>query len=162
MIFLCGSRCLSFIKNPHDYDFSVDFYQEKDKIKRVKEILKLKYQKNVDLFGIINPFYSPGFISFIWYDKNINPYSKLDWDYLKYKKEIKQILIKDVNNNFIWRKNKDFYRYEILLLYLENNNFNPTPQEKDLINRLHDCLLTDREFYEYKQNLINRIKNIKV
>ena len=64
-----------------------------------------------------------------------------------------------LNFKLIKGQEKVFYRFEILLEFLENDlDFNPTEEQKELINNLHDCKINLNEYLKEVNIRLDKLK----
>lgn len=149
--FITGSCAFDFIKNNHDMDFSCKnkqgYIEFKQFLKKYKALYSSSYK--IDIFELLtldNLIYN--ILCFPVLDSRINKYSNVEYEFNK--KDL-CLLINKLNLNNL--KTKDYYRFEILLEFLENDlTFNPTEEQKELINDLHDRKV-DLEAYIEKAHI---------
>ena len=160
-IMLTGSRCFSFIKNPHDFDVLIDtneiinksFRQNHDKeIREYLVSLDIGFNKETDTYDM---FKFKGIEKdiciqrIIYHDKNLSPYSFIDEkdlilknkeklleEFIQIKIHLNRLLEKNTFSD--WRA-KIYYPIFICLYYIKNNfNSNFTQEQLKIINEFHD------------------------
>lgn len=155
--FITGSCVFDFIKNNHDIDFSYKNKQGYIEFKQFLKEYKTLYNSNykIDIFKLLtldnlvcNILYFPVL------DSRINKYSNVKYEFNK--KDLVNYLL---NFKLIKGQEKVFYRFEILLEFLENDlAFNPTEQQKELINNLHDCKINLNEYLKEVNIRLDKLK----
>lgn len=174
-MFLVGSRCFNIIENPHDWDFQYIRSNKKLKkevsfseIYKVQKKYNIKNNEKIDMFSFLYTKYiknkrleipENSYLQFLipYLDNRINKNSPFTC-YFNKKSAINYILSRIGCSTF---NIKLFYALEIFTYFLEHDYvFNPTLEEKLLINNLHDKKLSEKEFIEYKNNLKARLLNL--
>lgn len=174
-MFLVGSRCFNIIENPHDWDFQYIINNKKSKeelsfseIYKIRNKYNIKNSEKIDMFSFLYPKHiknkcleipENSYLQFLipYLDNRINKNSPFICHFNK-KSVINYILSRIDCLTF---NIKLFYTLEIFTYFLEHNYvFDPTLEEKLLINNLHDKKLLEKEFIEYKNNLKTRLLNL--
>lgn len=167
-IMLTGSRCFSFITNPHDFDVLIDtdevmdktFRQNHDKeIREYLDSLNIGFNKEIDTYDMFK-FKSiekdTCIQHIIYYIKDLNPYSFIDEkdlilknkeklleDFTQIKIHLKKLLEK---NTFSRWSAKVYYSVFICLYYIKNGfSSNFTQEQLKIINQFHDKRGLDKD-----------------
>ena len=161
-MFLGGSRVFEFIKNPHDFDFNKveDEITDWDLINNYPQsgkcdvfIIMKHYIEEKDSNFLIN-ISKQRLINLTAWDKRINKFSP--YICIFNKEDLINYLL---NFKLTKGQEKVFYRFEILLEFLENDlDFNPTEQQKELINNLHDCKINLNEYLKEVNIRLDKLK----
>lgn len=145
-MWVSGSRAFGFIQNPHDYDFVK--YEDEPIDEELLHTVAKHHKADIFIIKRNQELNEYNFLHIPSWDKRININSPLICK-LPPNSFFIQNIMKVLNNlNNI----KILYRIEILLEFIENDYiFNPTKEQKELINNLHDC----------KVDLNSYIKDVK-
>lgn len=163
-MFLGGSRVFEFIKNYHDFDFNI----VEDEPIDYNLMNKYTQGGKCDVFIIMKHYIvekasksiinisKQRLLNLTAWDKRINKFSPYTCVFDK--KDLVNYLL---NFKLIKGQEKVFYRFEILLEFLENDlTFNPTEQQKELINNLHDCKVDLNNYINTATNRLIKIKQM--
>ena len=185
-IFLGGSACLSYINNPHDLDIYVVYNNRGDITQDKQEILKLREElKEIDsrvaiirqYVEVLN-FWKTGILTFETQLSFILPtyiYQTPNYEIICGEDVvgIKNVNIFDIKDRFI-QSLKDFmpridFYYEqdeviikaiyhtlIGLYMLENNSYELTKEQIEVINQAHDGNCS-KELYEWIKDKVSKL-----